>query len=525
MPTAPQSRDAVASSRADGDAAAVPTASWRLRRHGGAAPSHWRRGGTTGPRRADGARPPPSMASGKSVSVTKLNRSRRKCARRTSLSTFLRRAMRHTLLWLLFVVFLSVLHEMRAYPLPLPPDVLLPHRCSSCSRSFKQFSGLQRHNRQDHRGVPFWIARRGSPAGGRARGNGLGQDCGPADDAAGTAEPQLEPAAPVQPVAGPSSSSSSLAAPPNALLQSSVTDQTKVTDALQSVATAERIHEYYRRWGDTQRTRPVVTSIPGGRPSAFVTPVLKMFRSFVLSAGGCGLSVKDKARFWEAVVAGERESLRDSGGLGAMEAAFPTADAFVASLRTDADRCMEELKWRVTDFSMGDNTVHFYSRDLMQVLREAAEGADELAILGRRRRDSSGNVVRSGTIDSDVYLKEQEMVLDMHGRDGMSKVFVMAVQLFSDAALVSWSGGAFTCVCSMQRRCGFFRAGWACWSASFKSASRIYSLTHQYVAVILRACVLSYASLQPITCTLSERASRTWSKASQGGSRWRTFHT
>lgn len=51
-----------------------------------------------------------------------------------------------------------------------------------------------------------------------------------------------------------------------------------------------------------------------------------------------------------------------------------------------------------------------------------------------------GDVVRTGTLDSDLYLNEQESVMNIHGKNGAGKCFLMAVQLFSDAALVSWSG-------------------------------------------------------------------------------------
>lgn len=216
---------------------------------------------------------------------------------------------------------------------------------------------------------------------------------------------------------------------------------------MQPAATAGRILQHYRKWGDGARTRPVVDHVPGGRVSAFVTKTLKRFRSFVLSVGGCGLSGQGKEEFWDTAVMGEREALFGTGRKGPMEAAFSSADAFVASLRADADRCMQELDWRETDFEIRNQKAVFYSRDLMQVLVEAAEGAKELDIRGERKLDANDKVVRTGTLDSDVYLDEQARVLDMHGRDGEAKVFTIAVQMFSDAALVSWSGGASACSC------------------------------------------------------------------------------
>lgn len=169
-----------------------------------------------------------------------------------------------------------------------------------------------------------------------------------------------------------------------------------------------------------------------------MTESLKKHRSFVMSAGGYGLSGLDKKRLWDSVVTGEREALHGTGRQGPMEAAFPDAEAFLSSLRVDADRCMDALGWCVTDFDLGGQKVVFYSRDLIKVLVEAVESAAKVQILGARRYDRNGNVIRSGTLDSDVYLDEQARVV---GTDADNRRFFMAGQLFSDAALVSWSGG------------------------------------------------------------------------------------
>lgn len=156
------------------------------------------------------------------------------------------------------------------------------------------------------------------------------------------------------------------------------------------MATATQIHDFYRQWDDTSRTHPVVEHVAGGRVSTFTTQKLEKFRSFVLSVGGCGLSGPDKEKFWDTVVTGEREALHGTSRQGPMETAFPTAASFTASLRDDADRCMQELDWRGTPFDVAGKTVHFYSRDLMKVLVETAESATKLVIKGERRKKWTG---------------------------------------------------------------------------------------------------------------------------------------
>lgn len=95
----------------------------------------------------------------------------------------------------------------------------------------------------------------------------------------------------------------------------------------------------------------------------------------------------------------------------------------------------------VADIKMDSRTVPFFFRDQMAVLVDAAQSAPSVSLHGERRVDANGNVVRSGTLDSDIYLSAQEDVASDARYSGIENKFVMAVQLFSDAALVSWSRG------------------------------------------------------------------------------------
>lgn len=59
--------------------------------------------------------------------------------------------------WLLFglALLLTLLTLQLAEYFTIAPVERLPHACFYCSRSFRLFSDLQRHNRQDHRGTAF----------------------------------------------------------------------------------------------------------------------------------------------------------------------------------------------------------------------------------------------------------------------------------------------------------------------------------------------------------------------------------
>lgn len=321
--------------------------------------------------------------------------------------------------WLLLLLLLSLVIVCKAYDFPRASQ---PHACRECSRTFSVLAALRRHHRRHHPGVPFWQHRGGSPS---------APDTDATPEAAPLGAQPAEPSADGQPAPPPSAPGSSCPdVDPGGL------------EAVAPNSVAGRILEYYRKWGDRATARPIVEHVPGGRPDQFNTPALKKFRSFALSVGGSGLSGPDRELLWDNLVTAERQAREAAGvphGKGPLETAFPSGADFKASLKKDADRCMQDLNWMVADIKMDSQTVPFYYRDLMAVLVDAAQSAPSVILHGERRVDADGNVVRSGTLDSDIFLSAQKDVAADARYSGMQKKFVMAVQLFSDAALVSWS--------------------------------------------------------------------------------------
>jgi len=129
---------------------------------------------------------------------------------------------------------------------------------------------------------------------------------------------------------------------------------------------------------------------------------------------------------------------------GPLTSAFPTAAAFVSSLKGEQDRCLSEMKWQVTDII--DNVpFKFFFRDIMDVAHDAFGRADKVQLRGTRPLDANGDILRSNSLDSDVYLVQEADVLRIHAnavdKGKPIKAFAMAVQFFSDATLLSWNGG------------------------------------------------------------------------------------
>jgi len=138
---------------------------------------------------------------------------------------------------------------------------------------------------------------------------------------------------------------------------------------------------------------------------------------------------------------------------GPLTAAFPTAAAFVHSLKSKQDRCLFEMKWHVTDIVDGE-LFKFYFRDIMDVAYDAFGRAEKVQLQGKQYLDADGSRPRSNSVDSDAYLEQQADVLKIHAsavhQGKHIKAFAMAVQFFSDATLLSWNGGEFGGACRLH---------------------------------------------------------------------------
>jgi len=188
--------------------------------------------------------------------------------------------------------------------------------------------------------------------------------------------------------------------------------------------------------------------IPGGPRSA-----PPMAGGPHLSASTANLSAREvpvrprkktslRQRIKAAVMAAQSEL---EAVVGPLETAFPTESSFINSLKGETARCLSEQGWRVTDVTDGDDVYTFYSRDVMLVALEAFKRATSRCMRGQRKYAADGSVLRTGSLDSDLYLREQDDVDRIHAGRFLNgnplKVFTMATQFFSDATLVSKNGG------------------------------------------------------------------------------------
>lgn len=117
----------------------------------------------------------------------------------------------------------------------------------------------------------------------------------------------------------------------------------------------------------------------------------------------------------------------------------------MSALDGEANRCLHEQKWRKTEIKSGSATYLFYSRDVMIVALDAFTKATSLCLRGKRRFAADNSVLRTDSLNGDLYMTEQESIDKIHANKTVGgkrlAVFTLAIQLFSDATLVSWNNG------------------------------------------------------------------------------------
>jgi len=252
-------------------------------------------------------------------------------------------------------------------------------------------------------------------------------------------------------------------------------------------STAARIRAYYEALPEASKTRRLVPPSVGQRPSRFNTRLLREALKFALCAGGPGLSRSDQMWYISVLLLAKRgggaqgrgagrhgrlggRKLRlpeaDDGSAeevpsgrgedhvaevvpevdslddmqGELGRAFPSKSAFAAAVREEQRRVLSKLRWDETPIEVEGVMYLVYSRDLLLVALDLLQNAGHVQLWGEELGlGSDGSRLRSDMLDSDLFLTEELHVRRVHG----SLSFVLAVQLFIDEAVVSWSGAHY----------------------------------------------------------------------------------
>lgn len=82
----------------------------------------------------------------------------------------------------------------------------------------------------------------------------------------------------------------------------------------------------------------------------------------------------------------------------------------------------------------------FHSRDMLPVAVEMLQAAQHIQLTGEALPvGPDGTRMRSETMESDYFLKEEKNARRLHG----ASAYLLGVHLFLDEALVSWSGAHY----------------------------------------------------------------------------------
>ena len=187
---------------------------------------------------------------------------------------------------------------------------------------------------------------------------------------------------------------------------------------------------------------PALGGGPSDKRPQFGTDGQAARKGGAASKRGCNKKLSKRKRDMIAL----KEALNKLEGMdGPVESAFPKASAFLSALDGEANRCLHEQKWRKTEIKSGSATYLFYSRDVMIVALNAFTKATSLCLRGKRRFAADNSVLRTDSLNGYLYMTEQESIDKIHANKTVGgkrlAVFTLAIQLFSDATLVSWNNG------------------------------------------------------------------------------------
>jgi len=205
-----------------------------------------------------------------------------------------------------------------------------------------------------------------------------------------------------------------------------------------SVAT--EVQAEYERIGDSKRSAPAVDSRPHCKPGQFDTSALKMLQSFVNECNGSGLSTAFQTRLYELLAKwdGSDSSLKEgAGGVNRIADIFPSATAFRNAVRDDLDDAVLSAGWKKCTLVQGGVPYVTYFRS---ALRTALSVLTNAKVVQLRRDDAEVGQRREAPMDGEAFRAHQDAV----DASTFEKAFVLGIYVYSDASLLSWSGGTFS---------------------------------------------------------------------------------
>ena len=199
----------------------------------------------------------------------------------------------------------------------------------------------------------------------------------------------------------------------------------------------------YERIGDAQRCEPAVNSRPNCNPGQFNTPALKMLQVFVNECNGSGLSTAFQTRLydvlakWDGSDGGGKSVASGTNRIGDV---FSSATAFRNAVHDDLDDAILSAGWKRCTLVQGGVSYVTYFRSVLKTALDALRNAKEVQL---RRDNSEVGRRRQAPMDGEAFKAHQDAI----DATTFQKAFVLGLYVYSDASLISWSGGTCTLLC------------------------------------------------------------------------------
>lgn len=202
---------------------------------------------------------------------------------------------------------------------------------------------------------------------------------------------------------------------------------------------SKRITEFYGRYPEAECAEPCADVEDANRPTFFNTPALQELLRFIVTSGGTGLSRVDQVALGSVLLALE-PAFRPPDDDNNLHFRLPSAHSLVTAVNHEERRVLAARGWMQTPIDIGGREYTFFYRDMLQSVLSALRGAAEVQLNGARLDPTAdGDERRSHTMNSDLFMEEQEDVRRIHGQ----AAHVAGVMLHLDEAVVAWNGASY----------------------------------------------------------------------------------
>lgn len=206
------------------------------------------------------------------------------------------------------------------------------------------------------------------------------------------------------------------------------------------------VRAFFERFGDADRAAPLVRPRKRARPGMFDSDRLRALENYVLEVGASQehqTKLYNLLHLWERTAPG---AVDDDGSSVPLKKTFKSAHAFRRALADDIDRAVADDGWLSCCVEeSGVKFEAFFRSSLREALSRLRSGKN-VRFWSGDDKPAMPTDVREGPLDGDAFRECELEVVSSYGTDA----FVLAIHLYSDSSVISWSGGKCCVLCSWE---------------------------------------------------------------------------